>query len=522
MGAPWPSARDFSEVLQNPQHAFRSPVLRGLIPSIDRFGMPVVATGNFAAVCKMIGGTDAFAVRFFTRNPGDRQVRYQHIHAFLEKNNVACIAEFEYLADECLIMGARYPIVQMEWINGERLDVFVERVLGKPDVLDALAKQWLDVIKSLEDLGIAHGDLQHGNVIVEAGSLRLVDLDGVFVPGMEKLGACEDGHRSYQHPLRSTTPFDENLDDFSALVIYLSLVALKEQPELWSRFHDDNLIFKRTDFSNPDSSPLLNILRARSGTVGSLSEALVAACKAAPDRIPSLVDLGLKPTSLPPWMRAPIDVPGGSPKTREAAPGVPIEQPRPAVSASSLTTLTRPTSSLPLPSSPATSGPTFPAPRQSSPVSLRKCLGHAILFGVMPGTIPFGVIGIPVLSAFFGRGGGAAAAVTWYCLMSTLGFWFALKAERERQNRPQQPIYTPAYSPTPSTRYSAPSTGRHPPSRSSPTQLGASAAVVASRIRAKYHRPQCRWARKISASNRMTFSSSAEARSKGPVSLLST
>jgi hypothetical protein len=43
-------------------------------------------------------------------------------------------------------------------------------------MLKFLADQWLKALATMRDAGMAHGDLQHGNVIVdESNSLRLVD-----------------------------------------------------------------------------------------------------------------------------------------------------------------------------------------------------------------------------------------------------------------------------------------------------------------------------------------------------------
>ena len=62
---------------------------------------------------------------------------------------------------------------------------------------------------------------------------------------MEGWTASEVGHQHYQHPKREAQHFDEKLDRFSSLVIYLSLLALAEQPGLWQEYHDENLLFRQ-------------------------------------------------------------------------------------------------------------------------------------------------------------------------------------------------------------------------------------------------------------------------------------
>ncbi|QLQ08322.1 MAG: hypothetical protein HZY76_21580 [Anaerolineae bacterium] len=55
-------------------------------------------------------------------------------------------------------------------------------------------------MRNLQTHGIAHGDLQHGNVLVAADELRLIDYDGMYVPPLSGRESHEIGHRNYQHP----------------------------------------------------------------------------------------------------------------------------------------------------------------------------------------------------------------------------------------------------------------------------------------------------------------------------------
>jgi hypothetical protein len=97
-----------------------------------------------------------------------------------------------------------------------------------------------------------HGDLQHGNVMVDQdGRLRLVDFDGVWIPQLAgQSPPTEFGHPNYQHPLQHV--WGRWLDTFSALVIYLSLVALGKDPGLWlALYNSKNLLFAKNDFFPP-------------------------------------------------------------------------------------------------------------------------------------------------------------------------------------------------------------------------------------------------------------------------------
>ncbi len=177
----------------------------------------------------------------------------------------------------------------MEWIDGLPLDVYIPNILSRADVLRFLAGFWLKVLQAIRDGGMVHGDLQHGNVIVDSSNtLRLVDLDGMFVPAIAGWKAAELGHQHYQHPRRLGNHFDASLDNFSGLVIYLSLIALAARPSLWNEYHDENLIFSKGDFENPRNSPLFAKVTGIGGEAQLLAQALERACVEDPLRCPEV------------------------------------------------------------------------------------------------------------------------------------------------------------------------------------------------------------------------------------------
>jgi hypothetical protein len=331
----WPSANAYSQALQNPDTAFREPILRSATTARDRLGMPLVMSGNFAYVFKLdLQGGGARAVKCFRRALGDREPRFLAIDECLDKAALPEAARFEYEREGVLVEGKWRPALVMEWVQGPTLDVYVGELLrgGQTAALRGLAEQWAQLVAKLADAGVAHGDLQHGNVIVTAGGLRLVDLDGMFVPALRGRGAPDEvGHRHYQHPARRVTDFDERLDRFSSLVIHVSLLALAEDPTLWRDFHDDGLILDPGDFADPGASRAFARLLARPGEVGRLAATLVKACRGPLAEVPALTDLvTVKRSRLPIWLRQPI-VPTVETKTREAAAGeVVAAGPRPS------------------------------------------------------------------------------------------------------------------------------------------------------------------------------------------------
>ena len=307
----WPTAHNFAEAVQCPAICFAEPGLRAMLPAVDRLGMPLVTSGQFAYVFKLNAqaGGESLAVRCFRGFLGDREERYRAIDSHLAAHPVAALARFKYLPHGILVAGRRFPVLVMEWVEGPTLDVYVGEVVGNAEVLRHMADEWVRLVSGLRAAGVAHGDLQHGNIIVERGRLRLVDLDGMFVPALDGRRSSEVGHQHYQHPRRTADLFSADVDNFSALVIYLSLISLASRPSLWAEHHDENLLFTRADFEGPASSELFAKIKEIGPEHASLAEILEAAAASEdPSGAPPLDEVVGVRSGLPGWMTAPPDV----------------------------------------------------------------------------------------------------------------------------------------------------------------------------------------------------------------------
>ncbi len=131
-------------------------------------------------------------------------------------------------------------------------------------MLGKLKKRWARLVPDLRAFKMAHGDLQHGNVLVlPNGHLRLIDYDGMWVPTLEGEEANETGHPDFSDPRRTEKDFNADIDEFSDAVIQIAIGALRLEPSLWEKYNNgDNLLFRREDFLNPESSALITDLQA--------------------------------------------------------------------------------------------------------------------------------------------------------------------------------------------------------------------------------------------------------------------
>jgi hypothetical protein len=262
----WPTPQDYQEALQFPQNAFSDPDLAGGKMELDKLGLPRPVSGGFASVYRVEGKGKAWAVRCFLRPQDDRERRYAAIQQALEAARLPCTVGFEYQTTGVLVRGIRFPILKMQWVGGESLLPFTEKHLQAPAKLLKLADGFRSLSLQLRESGIAHGDLQHGNIKVVDGRIILIDYDGMYVRSLEGFLCPEIGHRNYQHPGRSEKDYGPDTDNFSFWLIFISLVALAREPGLWQRHKggDDCILFRREDLAKPSASRVFMEL-ARSG-----------------------------------------------------------------------------------------------------------------------------------------------------------------------------------------------------------------------------------------------------------------
>lgn len=518
----WPSARHFTEVIQCPAVCFASPVLQNTMPAVDRLGMPIVTSGQFAYVYKLksTNGHGDYAVRCFRGYLGDRDQRYRAIQDHVQSLPVPCLSDFRYAPEGILVGGQRYPILFMKWLEGPTLDLYVGDMLERRDVLLHLSEEWLRVVSALEASGVAHGDLQHGNVIVEHGQLRLIDHDGIYVPTMEGWPASEVGHQHYQHPQRTAQHFDKSLDNFSSLAIYLSLLALAERPALWQEHHDENLLFTKADFQDPSTSTLFAKIREIGPEHNRLADVLANAASGPPHSVPRLLELVHAPSRLPAWMTAPADLETET-KTREVARSEAVADNRTA----RWSPWQEKTKDRPLPSSPgsptvqsvfsaAAPGSAALVPRDPTKV-MENTFAYAWEF--FRQYFFWWYWGAYVLFQFSGLGFTLGFVVATIAMTLWAIIWGAYKAsELARVARLKQATSHSALPAAAAPRKSplAWQTVTHvyplPTQPSKPPQ-----PIVGNRVLGIYHAEDCEYVEQISAANMVTFASASEALSHG-------
>ena len=264
----YPSISDYIEALRDAEDSLSE--LKDLRLVYDDQGHPIMSSGNFAVVFKMQAPTGEYhALKCFLRDQEERSERYRLIAEELQYVQSTYLVKFRYLESELFVDvpntgGEEYPVLLMDWVDGVPLDQYLKlkTIINKNYEKDLLAYRFSLLARWLVTQPFAHGDLKPDNICVrDDGSLVLLDYDGMYVPALSGRKPLEQGSPHYRHPLRSTLPFDEHIDDYSLSLILLSLRAIAFDKTLYVRYSShEYLLLSEQDQLTPYTSPVFKEL----------------------------------------------------------------------------------------------------------------------------------------------------------------------------------------------------------------------------------------------------------------------
>lgn len=259
----YPSRTDIITAMRNPHVSFKVPELQG--GSIFQKGSMIIQySGGYTTVFPFKDrNSRKVAVRCWIADIGDAKRRSQALATYLGKLNKSYFAGFTYIDDALLVNGSLQPVVLMDWVNGQTLKEYIGSNLNDPEKIRNVARLFKEMVGYFHEQSIAHGDLQHGNLIVtDSGGLVVVDYDSMYIQPLDGLPDNIKGLPGYQHPARRSNQYlHAQLDYFSELVIYLALQVFADNPGLWNLFYEtEDLLFSKDDLANPQRSQLIESL----------------------------------------------------------------------------------------------------------------------------------------------------------------------------------------------------------------------------------------------------------------------
>ena len=268
----YPLISEYIEAISSAEDNFDK--LSNLRPVLDDYGNPIMSSGNFAVVFKMqdVNTGKFFAVKCFIKEQEGRSERYAKITEELQFVSSPYILHVQYIDSELFVNSANcdeeeFPVLVMDWVDGQPLDAYLRENLDDEYVLQMLAYRFCNMGAWLLSQSFAHGDLKPDNILVrDDGTLVLVDYDGMYVPSMKGEKAYEIGSPDFRHPQRTADDFDEHIDDFSIASIALSLKAISFDSQLYHKYAAaDRLLFSTADYRDiGQSSALQAIVRLSS------------------------------------------------------------------------------------------------------------------------------------------------------------------------------------------------------------------------------------------------------------------
>ncbi|WP_354635834.1 DUF1036 domain-containing protein [Planktothricoides raciborskii] len=293
----YPTKSDYATAINNPKVAFKkkdpntkvetdldSILVNGEAfkiphPANPNIKQPWSASGGFACVFKYqtFSPKKIWAVRCFNQSTSTFDSHYKKVSQRLK--TIPCadyFIDFTFLDQGIRVNGQIYPIVRMEWVEGKDLKTFIKDNISNQQRLLELAEAWLQLSEQLYNAGIAHGDLQHGNILIDEQNgrinIKLIDYDSLYF--LQDGNSIDDeikGILGYQHPLRDSLQKQcLEIDFFSQWVIWISIIALAKSPSLWKTYNLDNterLLFSRNDFDQPHQAQVFDDLSVLSSDV---------------------------------------------------------------------------------------------------------------------------------------------------------------------------------------------------------------------------------------------------------------
>ena len=229
------------------------------------------------------------ALRCLTKTPSsDLADRCSALNTFLIPH-AHCLPYFldvRFYPNALFADGDYRPVFLMEWVDGETLHAYSQRriLAGDGPGIRKLADEIERMIIRMQAVDIAHGDLQHDNIMVTpTDAIRLVDYDSVYVPALIGRSCPVAGLAGYTHPsyLSSSIvrPFNVHMDTFAGLVLVISLRAISHDLSLFGRFTKDNLLFRADDLQDPLGSAAFALLLSQGDAqLAALASSLQAMC----------------------------------------------------------------------------------------------------------------------------------------------------------------------------------------------------------------------------------------------------
>ena len=134
----YPQIVEYNAAVQDPRHTFSDPELKAGRVAETPLGLPLALSGGFALTYTVQSGSKKFAVRCFHREVPQVQNRYAKISSKFRSLASSYFVNFEFQPQGIRVLRQQFPIVKMDWAEGETLGVYLDRAATNSTAVGAL------------------------------------------------------------------------------------------------------------------------------------------------------------------------------------------------------------------------------------------------------------------------------------------------------------------------------------------------------------------------------------------------
>src|SRR5712672_656200 len=150
---PYPQMIDYHDAVQNPAHSFVDKELKTGVVRKNALGLPLALSGGFALTYTVKTAKNKYAVRCFHKEIPSIESKYREISKAISSLNSGYFVGFQFQPSGIKIKGNTFPIVRMDWIEGDPLGIWLDKNYDNPSAMRAARSEFQKIAAYLDSKG---------------------------------------------------------------------------------------------------------------------------------------------------------------------------------------------------------------------------------------------------------------------------------------------------------------------------------------------------------------------------------
>ena len=225
---------------------------------------------NIAVTFKVEIDQKKYALKCYIEHKDSRQEHFIKLKEFFNTHSKEYFVDYTFLANELTLYNGneayKTDVLLLPWIDGKTLqnEIFSATHFGDISRISYLRNIFIDLVKDFNSIGFAHGDLKPQNIIFDSktNSLKVIDYDASWIESISNLTNTEIGTYWYQHPDRHRQSYGSRTDNYSIVLIVVSLIAIEQNLQLFERYNNaENIILSPEEIISGKSAPFRELIK---------------------------------------------------------------------------------------------------------------------------------------------------------------------------------------------------------------------------------------------------------------------